>query len=235
MKKINQLSFVLLVMMVASVARAAVYDVTAVLNGTDGGFGFSGFHFAGDFGDGMGTGINNDGNPMTGLALVNIPSKVGYLGSYNDVSGAFDVTLDTSTSVIPSFRLNGTLLFNSSGLLEPTSPLNITFNTLLGSFTTGMDFSAGQVCCSGLNPPNSFDGNLLSLWGANSVVDLNALPGGVVSSFPSIIQLATNPLIGLDLRLQLTAVPVPAAIWLFASGIIGLLGMATRRSICTRN
>jgi hypothetical protein len=36
--------------------------------------------------------------------------------------------------------------------------------------------------------------------------------------------------LGMDLRIQLTAVPVPAAVWLFGSGLIGLVGFARRKN-----
>jgi hypothetical protein len=32
-----------------------------------------------------------------------------------------------------------------------------------------------------------------------------------------------------DLRVQLSAVPLPATVWLFASGLLGLVGMARRK------
>ncbi|MFQ5642636.1 MAG: VPLPA-CTERM sorting domain-containing protein [Thiogranum sp.] len=41
---------------------------------------------------------------------------------------------------------------------------------------------------------------------------------------------AQLPVIGFDdIRLEVTTVPVPAAIWLFGSGLIGLMGIARRR------
>ena len=35
---------------------------------------------------------------------------------------------------------------------------------------------------------------------------------------------------GLDLRITLTEVPVPAAAWLFGTGLIGLVGVVRRKS-----
>jgi hypothetical protein len=222
MRKVVQLSFASVVLLVNSAAEATVYDITGVLNGVDGGFGFSGFHYAGD----GGSGVNGDGNPMTGSALAGIPTATGFLGSYDDVSGAFTATLGSDFAPIPTFTLSGNMLFDGAGFLAPASTLDITFHTIAGDFTTGMDFAAGQVCCSGANPPNSFDGSLLSLWGANSTVDLTSI-AVVMNYFPEYVY--TDPLLGMDLRLELTAVPVPAAVWLFGSGLIGLVGFAARR------
>jgi len=40
-----------------------------------------------------------------------------------------------------------------------------------------------------------------------------------------------DQVLGLDLRLELTpsAVPIPAAVWLFGSGLLGLVGVMRRR------
>ena len=77
-------------------------------------------------------------------------------------------------------------------------------------------FDAGLlpfVSASGLSP-NSFNGTIMSLWGANFDVDGNAT-------------------LGLDLRLELapSVVPVPAAAWLFGSGLLGLVAVARRKII----
>lgn len=216
MRRINQLIFAMAMLIVASVAKATVYDITAVLNGTDGGFSFSGFHYAGE----GGSGIDGDGNPQTGSELMAIPMASGSFGSYNDNTGAFNTTLATDfITVIPTFTLNGNLMFDSSGFLSPASAMSITFHTVFGDISTAMDFAAGQVCCTGLNSPNSFNGGLLTLWGVNNTPEL-------ATYFPDF----ADPLFGLDLRLELTAVPVPAAVWLFGSGLLGLAGMARRRA-----
>ena len=203
-------------LLLSGTANAAIYDITGVLSGVDNGFGFSGFHYAGN----LGTGVDADGNPMTGTQLVDIPAATGLFGTYNDVTGDFYVQLATDFSYVPTFELNGTLLFDNTGFLDPTSTLTITFNTatLLGDLSTNMVFDAGQVCCSGTNPPNSFSNGLLSLWGANSTPELDSL-------FPD----NNAEVLGLDLRLQLTPVPVPAAVWLFGSGLLGLIGIARRK------
>lgn len=195
--------------------NATVYDVTGVLSGVDGGFGFSGFHYAGD----LGTGIDGDGNNMTGTQLVDIPEAYGYFGTYDDVSGDFNVTLNTNSTVVTSFDLSGNMSYGLDGYLNPTSSLDITFYTIVGDFTTNMVFAAGEVCCSGAtNPPNSFSGGLISLWGVNDTPELATAFSGY-----------NGEVLGLDLRLELTAVPVPAAVWLFGSGLLGLIGVARRR------
>lgn len=218
MKKATKLTAgIALALGVSSVAHAAIFDISSVLSGVDGGFGYSGFHYAGNLGTAA---VDSDGNPMTGSALVDIPAATGALGSYNDVTGDFNVTLGTDFAAIPSFSLSGIMTFDNAGNLDPSSTLSITFNTLLGGLTTNMIFDAGQQCCSGTNAPNSYRNGLISLWGVNSTPELAYL-------FPDY----NDQVLGLDLRLELTpsAVPVPAAVWLFGSGLVALAGLARRR------
>ena len=193
----------------ATTASATVYNIDAVLDGKDGGFGFSGFHYAGNSGEGL----NGDGNEMTGSGLASFDTTT-VVGTYNDVSGAFSMTADLVDGAVGSVTLTGTLDF-ASGLLNPAGSIFADFTSPFGFLQDGtLDFSVGQVCCTGTNPPNSFDGALMSLWGYG-LPDAPFEPDGYL---------------GLDLRLELTAVPVPAAAWLFGSGLLGLVGVARRKS-----
>jgi len=212
-KKAKLAAGMMLTLGASSVASAAVYDVSGVLNGVDSGFGFSGFHYAGN----LGAGVDGDSDAMTGTTLVDIPEAYGSFGSYDDVTGDFSVTLNTASTIVTSFDLSGTMIFGVDGFLNPTSTLDITFYTIFGDFTTNMVFADGQVCCSGTNPPNSFSDGLISLWGVNQTPQLASAWTG-----------QNGEVLGLDLRLQLTPVPVPAAVWLFGSGLLGLVGVARR-------
>ncbi len=76
---------------ISSTASATLYNIDAVLSGVDNGFGYSGFHYAGDGGHTAAT-KDNDNNAMTGSELANFTGLVG-TGSYDDVSGAFNLVL----------------------------------------------------------------------------------------------------------------------------------------------
>jgi hypothetical protein len=198
--------------------NATMYDISSVLQGNDGGYQFSSFHDA------------NDDSPMSGTKLADITGPV-ISGSYDDVSGAFDAVLTVSNAG-PTVTLSGNLLF-VAGILNPSSTLSVDFDGSNGFLSdTSIGFLPIDVCCNGTGDPNSFKdiGGVMtmSLWGASW--DYGNNPDGSKKDFDSS---AANPYsgseLGMDLRIQLTAVPVPAAVWLFGSGLIGLVGFARRK------
>jgi hypothetical protein len=91
-------------------------------------------------------------------------------------------------------------------------------NPTAALYDTSIIFNNSIACCSAASSaPNAFDGALMSLWGA----DFNG-PGITTS-------VVAAPLLGLDLRIELQPVPVPAAVWLFGNDLLGLAGIARRR------
>ncbi|VAW51540.1 hypothetical protein MNBD_GAMMA06-308 [hydrothermal vent metagenome] len=208
MRKTTKLAVgVALALAASGAANATVYDITAVLSGNDGGFSYSSLNDA--------SGSNSQGlGPDGELASI---LDAGSLGTYDDVTGAFDAVLALDNVAGP-ITLAGTLFFDNAGLLSANSTLGITFSgTQSGSLSdTVLGFVAGDICCSGTNDPNSFDGNFLTLWGANFS---DASFGGSY----------TGATLGMDLRIELTSVPVPAAVWLFGSGLLGLVGVVRRK------
>jgi len=195
-------------------ANATVYNITSVLQGNDGGYGFSSFHDA------------NDSSPMSGPKLADITGPI-ISGSYNDVSGAFNAVLTVSNAG-PNVTLSGNLLFDVSGFLNPSSTLDVDFDGSSGFLAdTTIGFLPGDICCSGTGDPNSFKdigGSLvMSLWGAN----WDYGDGSAFNSDAPLPYLGST--LGMDLRVELTAVPVPAAVWLFGSGLLGLVAVARRK------
>jgi len=199
-------------------ASATTYNITMVQSG-GGGFGASLFHDA------------SGSNVMSGLTVGTIPNISGLLGTYDDVTGAFYAELDVIpvVGVVPtSFTLDGTLFFDGAGLLDDNYSLAIDFtpNAISPLSDGNIGFLPGYVCCGSTdNDPNSFlaDSNgdlIMSLWGANF---FSSLP------FAGVYDNKTN--LGMDLRIKLEPVPVPAAVWLFGSGLLGLVGVARRRQL----
>lgn len=200
---------------VSSVTHATIYDVSAVLSGSaTPGFSASAFHDA------------SGSNVMSGPTLAGINSLTS--GSYDDSNGFLSVNLGMSNG--GSFTLSGFLLFGANDTLTAHSTVDIDFDGVAegaGFSDTTIGFMGiNRVCCSGAYAPNSLaagiDSQIMTLWGANFSADVfDGTYGGAT--------------LGMDLVLDLTrpglkVVPVPAAVWLFGSGLLGLVGVARRRT-----
>lgn len=200
----------------ATTASATTYNINAVLDGVDNGFGYSGFHFAGD--DGIAA-KDSDGNAMTGTELASFTGLVS-TGSFDDVTGSFNLVLNLTGGGTVTLSNPGT---GQGVFASDPFVLNVDFSApTTDLYNTTIVFDNTYVCC-GTVPgfsPNSFDGTTMSLWGADY-----ALGFGAAETLAN-----AGPRLGLDLRLELTAVPVPAAVWLFGSGLLGLVGIARRKS-----
>ena len=207
MQKVLRTALLLAAVGVTSAAQATVYHITGVLGGSSD-FDASSFHDA------------SGSSPMVGPTVADILEGPGLFGTYDDVSGALTAT-GLNMNGGASFSLQGTVLFDANGLLVANSVLNITFTGSSLSDTT-LGFLPGFICCGSSGfPPNSFrpdgDNATMTLWGADFSGD-----------FLSTGSYAGSQL-GMDLRLQMSAAPVPAAAWLFGSGLLGLFGIARKR------
>jgi len=194
---------------VSGITQAATYNITAVLDGSNTpGYNASALH------DSSGS------NVMSGSTLASISDAI-LSGTYNDVDGRLIATLAVSNAG-PSFSIDGYLLFGNDGTLLADSTVLIDFDGSAGALvdTTIGFWGVDRVCCSGIYAPNSFealgDNMLMTLWGANFTGDdfSDGYNGSTV---------------GMDLVLEMSPVPVPAAVWLFGSGLLGLVGIARRR------
>lgn len=205
-------SLVLIGLLAASgLAQATIYNVLDVLPGGSG-FNASLFH-------------NSSGtNPQTGSTISDFTGNA-VSGTYNDVTGLLDVTIALDGAG-GTFNLNGLLVFSGTGELNGNSQLSLVFsNPTAALHNDELGFQSGYVCCgSSGQDPNSFidsGGNkIMTLWGAN-------YGGGTFNG-----DYGPNPPrdLGMDLRLKLTAVPLPAAVWLFGSGLLGLAGVVRRKN-----
>jgi len=198
----------------ANLVQAALYNINTVMNGSSG-FNASLFHDA------------SGASPMSGSSLADIPSIPVISGTYDDISGDFIATMNVSTG--GSFTLSGSGFLFSGGSLASNNQLNISFTNPSGALVNDeIGFLPGYICCGSTDQdPNSFVANtsgemIMSLWGAN-------FGGGTFAGSYDDASGARLATYGMDLRLSLTPVPVPAAAWLFGSGLIGLVGLAKRR------
>jgi len=199
-------------------ASAATWSIDQIEHGLDGGFGFSTLHDA------------SGSNAMSGDSLATITHASG---TYDDISGAVDFlfTLDNGDEL----GLIGNLLFDAGilGILSANSSLAYTGLNSLGGISNEGDFwyRDDDVCCNGSSDPNSFkatasgsDLKFMTLWGADGTLNGDQYSGATV---------------GIDFRVEMSVVdfgnktsvvPVPAAIWLFGTAFIGLVGFGKRKS-----
>ena len=112
-------------------------------------------------------------------------------------------------------------------------PGTYTFDTIQGGIITGVVVGAGQV-----------GGHILFDWGATKDIDVVNVWDVTGNDYFSTDGIAGNPVNpdgirgygmidgpfpGFNANFDFTAVPVPAAVWLFGSGLVGLVGVARRR------
>lgn len=123
------------------------------------------------------------------------------LMSYDDISNLFNLSIDITG-------------INKSALTA--SHIHLGGSGVNGGVVYGLGTTAWNDTATGMNlilTGGTFPGaNSLDLLAGNTYLNIHtgAFPGG-------------------EIRGQLTAVPVPAAVWLLGSGLLGLLGAASRK------
>ena len=148
-----------------------------------------------------------------------------------------------------SFGVNGALDVNGAASL--VSVTDITLNTVWGSGassgdTSNVDFFSTGTGGSASLPPSFLDvdsfinieGWSLKLTSMNIVDQTESLltlegtgilTGNSYEATNATWTFSTSTLSSYDMNVATTVVPVPAAVWLFGSGLIGLVGIARRR------
>lgn len=155
------------------------------------------------------------GNPESGM--MNATVNAGQLGMHM----LWDVSGDLNVDVFVVFDQNSIF---GSGLLysTQTTPTGGHFtcdSNYWGSITKNCLYDGGPYGSAGAPVTNqtwmlaSADGN------GDGVMGIPMASGGPFQGFSANINANLTP----------TAVPAPAAVWLFGSGLIGLLGVARRR------
>jgi len=98
----------------------------------------------------------------------------------------------------------------------------------LGTFEVTLDSTTNPLAQDVSLAPQ--DGADISDWTQLSISQ--TAPAGTASAQVFLLHIQTDPVSGGSLfwdDVSLTAVPVPAAVWLFGSGLLGLVGVARRR------
>ena len=107
---------------------------------------------------------------------------------------------------------SGTVWTDGGDSASSTNPYILTINRLISEANNGVEYSITGLNLSGAMPYHS---NLLIFFGAGSG-DLNSISAKAEDT--AYLQMVN-------------VVPVPAAVWLFGSGLAGLLGLSIRKGI----
>jgi len=157
-----------------------------------------------------------------------------------------DVNFFVDAAFVDSPDLIRLAIFNDSEAVGPGGEIVSSTGWLEIVFATVGPFTGGVIDFTGVNPvaPNNYQAsNGISLFDLDSINDNFivglSINGGLnwyadlgAASVPANSALlsfgVTTPFV-VDVRV-VPAVPVPAAVWLFGSGLIGLVGVARRRA-----
>jgi hypothetical protein len=149
----------IIVLLCGGTSQAAVWGVTDVLSGSDGGFGFSSLHHA------------DDSSPMSGANIATVNSASG---TYDDVSNKLWLMLELSNNDV--MLIDGFLDFDAAGYLDgdPDNTSQVSYSGLtnlasswggIGVKESGkLGYKDGDVCCGGSYDPNSLTMNYICIY-----------------------------------------------------------------------
>ncbi|MCO6412818.1 MAG: VPLPA-CTERM sorting domain-containing protein, partial [Thiogranum sp.] len=122
---------------------------------------------------------------------------------------------DTSGTNLLQYILVGIESTDGESTTGTVNPFGLTLAHSVSEANNGVEFSIGGLYASGALPDFSYSNpaDLHLVLGAGSS-DLNPVSSGTEDTF----------------ALQMQVVPVPAAVWLFGSGLAGLVGVARRKA-----
>ncbi len=145
------------------------------------------------------------------------------LGVAQPASGSHSGAPDGSES--PSID-NPWLFFNNTGMHFTNAPITILSDDGAGNVT--LDFSGWRVTWNGVPEINMGQGAPATMTCATdcSVGDTYTLDYAAVVPNDGTTNFGG---VNYSLHLEGTVVPVPAAVWLFGSGLVGLVGVARRK------
>ncbi len=184
------------------------------------------------FGSPAGSGIVGDGFmgvisfTLTGGNIsVTSYSQDSYLGT---AGGTFYIRASDMSTMGGSIDGSGNMSFDPTG----RTGLAANYAGTLGeqpwayqSFTTGTSTNAAQ----GFTPPFSMTGSALQDAGAGVWTGTLVAAGNVGPEWGGFNTQQYSELFNVTITAETSAVPVPAAVWLFGSGLMGLVGIARRK------
>ena len=170
---------------------------------------------------------------MASAQFLHLSAGGGTVGNFSDVTGSIGGGTWSVASPSPFFGSNWNA--HSGTTFGPGS---YTFDTIEGGVYTGVVVGAGQVGGHILFDWIVVDTDIINVWDVTTV-------GGITTytSTPVDTGSLTDPygIAGLaaidgatpgshrNFNFTITAVPIPSAVWLFGSGLLGLVGVARRK------
>ena len=150
---------------------------------------------------------------LTGAGGYTMPGATGF-------SDATAINFNLDTTNIIATGVNGDLASTVTALLTTGTVQDFTFSPLLGSIPGFITIGGWSFQLDAVTVVDQTSGLILNGSGVLTGNSFDATPARW--SFSSV---NTN-----DFSMTLAAVPVPAAVWLFGSGLLGLAGAARRKS-----
>jgi len=165
--------------------------------------------------------------PMSSATFTMLSGVGGTVGTDTTVTGAIGGGTWSVASTTPFFGLTWTAHSGTT-----FGPGTYSFDTIEGGTYTGIVVGAGQV-----------GGHILFDWGTTADIDVINVwdvtdnGDGTFSYFSTDVDgdgyrglgMIDGAFPGFNANFDMTAVPVPAAVWLLGSGLVGLVGVARRK------
>lgn len=173
---------------------------------------------------------NDDGSPLGGRLGSAIGSQVNSDGTINlQITGCCDDFAGTHNES-GAFNLNVYLGFDSIGEVDFFSFTGLTPGAQMKAKITSADFDTtlGWFDDNGFLIASDDDGGQEILSQLIATVSNDGVLNFAVSGYPDFDFITGSHNKFGQYQLTLTAVPVPAAVWLFGSGLVGLMGLGNR-------
>jgi hypothetical protein len=167
------------------------------------------------------------------------PSGTQTVGSFAPTEGAFAANLFNNNPASASLIKNANV---GVGVVAPNSAFTVTFDARGSTAVGGVAFAEffSELSGGGTSASEILGGGPLALnadpavWTSFSFSGTTGpdVSGGVTLQLTATTGGATGSLADIfydNIVIDVTAVPIPAAVWLFGSGLVGLVGVARRK------